>query len=151
MRWEEWLLGKKITELRKKYNLTQESLAEKIGVTRQTLSNWESNITSPDLNQASLLCKELKININDLIDNNLDVNVKDNSNSILKKLINKEVILNFDYDNYYDMDIEYQGKVKVLSIDDEFIKVEVKKGKQTITKLIDMNLVNSIKVIEEEK
>ncbi|MBQ2407812.1 MAG: helix-turn-helix transcriptional regulator [Bacilli bacterium] len=145
------IIGKKITELRKKYNLTQESLAEKIGVTRQTLSNWESNITSPDLNQASLLCKELKININDLIDNNLDVNVKDNSNSILKKLISKEVILNFDYDNYYDIDIEYQGKVKVLSIDDEFIKVEVKKGKQTITKLIDMNLVNSIKVIEEEK
>lgn len=145
------IIGKKITELRKKYNLTQESLAEKIGVTRQTLSNWESNITSPDLNQASLLCKELKININDLIDNNLEVNVKDNSNSILKKLISKEVILNFDYDNYYDIDIEYQGKVKVLSIDDEFIKVEVKKGKQTITKLIDMNLVNSIKVIEEEK
>ena len=145
------IIGKKITELRKKYNLTQESLAEKIGVTRQTLSNWESNITSPDLNEASLLCKELKININDLIDNNLDVNVKDNSNSILKKLISKEVILNFDYDNYYDMDIEYEGKVKVLSLDDEFIKVEVKKGKQTITKLIDMNLVNSIKVIEEEK
>ena len=145
------IIGKKKTELRKKYNLTQESLAEKIGVTRQTLSNWESNITSPDLNEASLLCKELKININDLIDNNLDVNVKDNSNSILKKLISKEVILNFDYDNYYDIDIEYQGKVKVLSIDDEFIKVEVKKGKQTITKLIDMNLVNSIKVIEEEK
>ena len=145
------IIGKKITELRKKYNLTQESLAEKIGVTRQTLSNWESNITSPDLNEASLLCKELKININDLIDNNLDVNVKDNSNSILKKLISKEVILNFDYDNYYDIDIKYQGKVKVLSIDDEFIKVEVKKGKQTITKLIDMNLVNSIKVIEEDK
>lgn len=145
------IIGKKITELRKKYNLTQESLAEKIGVTRQTLSNWESNITSPDLNQASLLCKELKININDLIDNNLEVNVKDNSNSILNKLINKEVILNFDYDNYYDMDIEYQGKVKVLSVDDEFIKVEVKKGKQIITKLIDMNLVNSIKVIEEDK
>ena len=145
------IIGKKKTELRKKYNLTQESLAEKIGVTRQTLSNWESNITSPDLNQASLLCKELNININDLIDNNLEVNVKDNSNSILKKLISKEVILNFDYDNYYDIDIEYQGKVKVLSIDDEFIKVEVKKEKQTITKLIDMNLVNSIKVIKEEK
>lgn len=145
------VIGNKITELRKKYNLTQESLAEKMGVTRQTLSNWESNITSPDLNQASLLCKELKININDLIDNNLEVNVKDNSNSILNKLINKKVILNFDYDNYYDIDIEYQGKVKVLSVDDEFIKVEVKKGKQTITKLIDMNLVSSIKVIEEDK
>lgn len=145
------VIGEKITELRKKYNYTQENLAERIGVTRQTLSNWESNITSPDLNQASLLCKELKININDLLDNELELDVKDNSNSILNKLVGNKVILNFDYNNYYDMDIEYQGKVKVLSIDDEFIKVEVTKGKQKINKLIDMNLVSSIKVIEEDK
>lgn len=133
------------------HNYTQEQLAEKIGVTRQTLSNWESNITSPDLNQASLLCNELKININDLLDNDVEVNVKDNSNSILSKIVGKNVILNFDYANYYDMDIEYQGKVKVISVDDEFIKIEITKGKGKITKLIDMNLVNSIKVIEEEK
>ena len=145
------VIGEKITELRKKYNYTQENLAEKIGVTRQTLSNWESNITSPDLNQASLLCKELKININDLLDNELELDVKDNSNSILNKLVGNKVILNFDYNNYYDMDIEYQGKVKVLSIDDEFIKVEVTKGKQKINKLIDMNLVSSIKIIEGDK
>ena len=144
------VIGNKITELRKKYGYTQETLSEKIGVTRQTLSNWESNITSPDLEQASLLCKELKISINDLIDNELEVDVKDNSEKIINKLIGKEVILNFDYDNYNDMDIQYQGKVKVLSINDDFIKIEVKKGKNTITKLIDMSLVNSIK-IEEEK
>ncbi len=145
------VIGEKITELRKKYNYTQENLAEKIGVTRQTLSNWESNITSPDLNQASLLCKELKININDLLDNELELDVKDNSNNILNKLVGKKVILNFDYENYYDMDIEYQGKVKVLAIDDEFIKVEVTKGKQKINELIDMNLVSSIKIIEGDK
>ena len=145
------VIGEKITELRKKYNYTQESLAEKIGVTRQTLSNWESNITSPDLNQASILCKELKISINDLLDNELELDVKDNSNNILNKLVGKKVILNFDYENYYDMDIEYQGKVKVLSIDDEFIRVEVAKERQKINKLIDMNLVSSIKVIEEDK
>ena len=74
------VIGEKITELRKKNNYTQESLAEKIGVTRQTLSNWESNITSPDLNQACLLCKELRISINDLLDNELELDVKDNSN-----------------------------------------------------------------------
>lgn len=145
------VIGEKITELRKKYNYTQESLAEKIGVTRQTLSNWESNITNPDLNQASILCKELKININDLLDNELELDVKDNSNNILSKLVGNKIIINFDYDNYYDMDIKYQGKVKVLSIDDEFIKIEVTKGKQKINKLIDMNLVSSIKVIEEDE
>ena len=145
------VIGEKITELRRKYNFTQESLAEKIGVTRQTLSNLESNITSPDLNQASLLCKELKININDLLDNELEIDVKDNSNSILNKLVGKKATLNFDLEEYYDLDIDYQSKVKILSIDNDFVKVEINKGKKTINKLIDMKLINSIKVIEEDK
>ena len=145
------VIGEKITELRRKYNFTQESLAEKIGVTRQTLSNLESNITSPDLNQASLLCKELKININDLLDNELEIDVKDNSNSILNKLAGKKAILNFDLEEYYDLDIDYQSKVKILSVDNDFVKVEINKGKKTINKLIDMKLINSIKVIEEDK
>lgn len=42
-------LGEKIIELRKKKKLTQEQLAEKLGIIRQTLSNWENNTTSPDI------------------------------------------------------------------------------------------------------
>ena len=44
-------LGNKIVELRKKRNLTQEQLSEKLGITRQTLSNWEKDITNPDIIQ----------------------------------------------------------------------------------------------------
>lgn len=141
------VIGTKITELRKKYNFTQESLAEKIGVTRQTLSNWESNITSPDLEQASLLCKELKIQISDLIDNAVDIDTKEHSNNVLDKLINKDVFITLDYDNYYDLDIQSEKKVKILSIDDSFVKVGVNKNK---IKLIDIDLIVSIKLIEED-
>ena len=42
-------IGEKIIELRKKDNLTQEKLAEKIGVSRQTLSNWENNNIQPSI------------------------------------------------------------------------------------------------------
>ena len=45
-------LNEKLLSLRKKEGLSQESLAEKLGVTRQTISNWESGQTSPDLLQA---------------------------------------------------------------------------------------------------
>jgi DNA-binding XRE family transcriptional regulator len=45
-------LGKKIIELRKKENMSQEELAEKIDVTRQTISKWELEETSPDIKQA---------------------------------------------------------------------------------------------------
>lgn len=38
-------LGKQIYELRKKANLSQEQLAEKVGVSRQTISKWELGIS----------------------------------------------------------------------------------------------------------
>ena len=47
-------LGQKIASLRKKNNLSQEELAERIGVTRQTISKWELEETTPDINQAIL-------------------------------------------------------------------------------------------------
>ena len=50
-------IGNKILELRKKNNLSQEALAEKIGVTRQTISKWELGETSPDIKQAKELSK----------------------------------------------------------------------------------------------
>ena len=40
-------LGEKIIKMRKQKNLSQEDLAEQMGVTRQTISNWELNETNP--------------------------------------------------------------------------------------------------------
>ena len=42
-------IGQNIMILRKSAKLSQEQLAEKMGVTRQTISNWELNESSPDL------------------------------------------------------------------------------------------------------
>ena len=47
--------GNKINELRKKNSLSQEELAEKMNVARQTISKWELNETSPDIEQAKKL------------------------------------------------------------------------------------------------
>ena len=59
-------LGKKIQELRKKENLSQEQLAEKMNVTRQTISKWELNETTPDIKQAKELSKLFKISLDEL-------------------------------------------------------------------------------------
>ena len=42
-------LGQKITQLRKKSHLSQEALAEKMNVSRQAVSKWESNQSIPDI------------------------------------------------------------------------------------------------------
>lgn len=61
--------GKRIQELRKKCNLSQEELADKIGVARQTISKWELNETSPDLKQAKKLSKIFDVSLDELVDN----------------------------------------------------------------------------------
>lgn len=60
------MLGEKIISERKKCKLSQEDLAEKLGITRQTISNWELNETSPDLKQASKLCDIFNISLDEL-------------------------------------------------------------------------------------
>lgn len=42
-------LGDQIHKLRKENNLSQEQLAEKVGVARQTISKWELGETAPDI------------------------------------------------------------------------------------------------------
>ena len=63
-------LGSKILELRKKQQLSQEKLGEKVGVTRQTISNWELNETLPDTKQLIALSQALLISIGELVGNN---------------------------------------------------------------------------------
>ena len=48
------MLGSNILELRKKKGLSQEELSEMVGVTRQTISNWELNETQPNPEQLKL-------------------------------------------------------------------------------------------------
>ena len=59
--------GKRLQELRKENNYSQEDLSEKIGVTRQTISKWELGETSPDLKQSQKLAKTFNISIDELL------------------------------------------------------------------------------------
>ena len=65
-------LGKKIFELRKKIGLSQEQLAEKLNVTRQTISKWELNETAPDIKQAKILSEIFQISLVELVDNDIE-------------------------------------------------------------------------------
>lgn len=64
-------IGKKITNLRKNNKLSQEDLAEKLGVTRQTISKWELGQTYPSINQAKELSKIFNISLDELVNNDI--------------------------------------------------------------------------------
>lgn len=82
-------LGDKILELRKKEGLSQESLGELLGVTRQTISNWELGSTSPNPDQLKMLSKVLHISIDELLDNKVSSNKISSSTEKLAGIILK--------------------------------------------------------------
>ena len=73
------MFSKNLTELRKLHNMSQEDLAEKIGVSRQTLSKYETGESLPDIEKCRLLADVFGVSIDDLIsysrDNSMGLNV----------------------------------------------------------------------------
>ena len=60
--------GKFISQKRKQKNLTQEQLAEKLGVSNKTVSKWETGKCMPDYSVVKALCDELEITVAELMD-----------------------------------------------------------------------------------
>ncbi len=68
-------LGNNLFNARKKSGLSQEEVAEKLGVTRQTISKWETDETLPDIQQAKRMAVLYNLSLDDLI--TFDMNVKE--------------------------------------------------------------------------
>ena len=93
-------LGQNILEARKKSGLSQEQLGEKVDVTRQTISNWELDETTPNPEQLKRLSKALNVSVDDLIDNDLQnvvlskVKVTEKQTKTIKKIV-KGIFIGF--------------------------------------------------------
>ena len=61
-------IGKFIAKKRKEQNLTQEQLAERLGISNKTVSKWETGKCMPDYAVVRSLCEELKVTVSELMD-----------------------------------------------------------------------------------
>ncbi len=80
-------IGNKIRELRKLRGITQEQLAESIGLSFQAISKWENNIALPDITLAPVLASYFGVSMDELFDFNLkeiECAVKDITNNAYK-------------------------------------------------------------------
>jgi len=78
--------GEKLVKLRKEKNISQEGLANYMMVSRQTISNWEANITSPNIDQVIKLAKYFNISIDSLLNVN-GKDIKKNKNDTLVNIM----------------------------------------------------------------
>lgn len=65
-------LGSSLYQARKKSGLSQENVAEKLGVSRQTISKWETDDTLPDIRQSKRLAVLYGVTLDELIDYDFD-------------------------------------------------------------------------------
>lgn len=89
-------IGDKLVELRKKHGLSQEDLAEKLDVTRQTISKWELNETSPNINQAKEISRLFNVSLDEFCGNNIsDILIKkmDKNGKSLKLIMSFNIVM----------------------------------------------------------
>lgn len=66
-------LGESLAQARKKAGLTEEAVAEKLGVSRQTISKWETDETLPDIRQSKKLADLYQVTLDELVAFDLEV------------------------------------------------------------------------------
>lgn len=85
-------LGHKLSKLRKENNYTQEQLAENLGVSRQAISKWESNIAYPET--------EKLLRLGELYECSMDYLLKDENNTPTSVSKSKDITLSFSNPNF---------------------------------------------------
>ena len=109
-------IGNKIKMLRQKIGATQEQLGEKIGVSAQSISKWETGVTMPDITLLPILSGELGVTIDELF----DLSVEQKLQRIEKRIDMEEEFSDdvfCEYENMLKIQLdEFEDKRRVLSL-----------------------------------
>ncbi|MCM1286048.1 MAG: helix-turn-helix domain-containing protein [Acetobacter sp.] len=106
-------LGERLYSLRKSKGLSQEKVAESLGVSRQTISKWETNQTTPDFDKIVPLCRLYEITTDELLTGEKTDDCKNNDyyNSTFEERANHETQKTQADNYYYENQYNYQEQV----------------------------------------
>lgn len=155
------MLSEKLLALRKKNGFSQQELADRLSVTRQTISNWECGNGAPALDKASELAELYQISLDDLIGNRVGIVVgrKRPSHRLLKSLEGRRVKMS-SKDGELAMELGfdwgYNAVVKVLEVTEEWLRIEYTRTKEnsltkkeTVIRLMEIDLLNGFELVED--
>lgn len=104
--------SEKLQKLRKENNLSQEQLADKLDVSRQSVSKWESGQTYPEMDKLLTMCKLFNITLDDLTNDEIDIQeVKPKNKNKFDNLVDDVMyIIDKSYSMFTNMNSKERGK-----------------------------------------
>lgn len=147
-------LGNKIANKRKALGLTQIEFAERMMVTRQTISRWETGQVLPDIDKINDIASQLGVTCDYLLRDDVEVAAppvdlpKPSVSKILESLVGQTVQLNF-FPEEFDLDL-YDVSCQILELEGQWMRVRATVKDQSLEKLIPLSSVQSIEFIKEE-
>lgn len=141
--------------LRRRSGMSQQEVASAIGVTRQTISNWEQGQGSPALDKAAELARLYGISLDDLVSDEVDVvstgaAERSRDHHVLKTLVGKTATIELDGSVLEDatiLDVS-DGWLRVSCVVKKALFGKPKVEREEVIRLIDLANVYGVRVNE---
>lgn len=156
------MLGEKLMKLRKRRGMSQQEVADLLGVTRQTVSNWEGGQGAPALDKASELARCYGVRLDDLVADEVEVvtaaePTPSKDLHVLRGLQGRacQLMPKSPEDMLSGMDdLGRMRTMRILEVDEGWLRVEYERAqgigkKERVVQLIDVDAIDSITVVEE--
>ena len=143
-------LGTKIAEKRKSLGMTQIEFAEKMHVTRQTVSRWEAGAAFPDIDKIGEIADILGVSCDYLLRDPAEENAPAQTRGVgtlLKSLTGKTVQLAF-FDEEADVDL-FNTPCRIMDFEGNWMRVAADTKKGRLEKLIPVSSVLSMEIVKE--
>lgn len=108
-------LGNSLYHARKKCGLSQEAVAEKLGVSRQTISKWETDETLPDIRQSKKMALLYHVSLDELIEFDVDVKEIEQIIERTREDIEEKIDWTSAWGKKYPILLRYQSEVNAAN------------------------------------
>ena len=154
-------LAERLVELRKKQGYSQQEIADRLSVTRQTISNWECGQGAPALDKAAELAAIYQISLDELAGLADEREAPEADLHILKKLEGRRCQLEFTEENTMDAVMDGlldNANVRILEVGDRWVRIEYERKKEdamfqkeTVVREVEHSMIIGASFVEEKE
>ena len=154
-------LAERLVALRKKQGYSQQEIADRLSVTRQTISNWECGQGAPALDKAAELAAIYQISLDELAGLADEREAPGVDLHILKKLEGRRCQLEFTEENTMDAVMDGlldTANVRILEVGDRRVRIEYERRKEdamfqkeTVVREVEHSMIIGVSFAEERE